>query len=131
MRTDPRKACSNEKQLLGWAILHDLVAHPFMVLTGYSALSLRFHDATSRHAWPRAKAASNDSVLVPSDRFGPLRVVQTLAGFFEIAHGRIAHRFVVKATDLNDAVEQAEEWFSSLSEFIPESDAAHAMGKQL
>ncbi len=127
MRTDPRKACANEKQLLGWAILHDLIAHPAMVLTGYSKLSLRFHDATSRRAWPLAvEPVPNEPVLVPSDRFGTLRVVQTATGFFEIAHGRIAHRFVVKAIDVSDAIEQAEEWFGSLSEFIPESDASRA-----
>lgn len=53
MKTDPNKGCKNEYQRLGWAVLHDLIAHPLMVLTGYSKLSLKFHDFTSHRAWPR------------------------------------------------------------------------------
>ncbi len=53
MRTDPRKAYANEQEAAFWAALHDLVAHPLMVLTWYSRLSLTFHDWTSRRAWPR------------------------------------------------------------------------------
>lgn len=54
MRTDPREACANERQRLGWALVHDGLAHPLMALTGYCKLSLRFHDWTSHKAWPRA-----------------------------------------------------------------------------
>lgn len=53
MRTDPRIACANERQRLLWAIAHDALAHPLMVLTAYCGLSLRFHDWTSHKAWPR------------------------------------------------------------------------------
>jgi len=53
MKKDPNKACSNKKEQPGWAFLHDAVAHPLMALTGYSAWSVRFHDYTSKKAWPR------------------------------------------------------------------------------
>ncbi|MFM0013710.1 hypothetical protein [Paraburkholderia sediminicola] len=125
MRTDPRKACANEKQLFGWAVVHDLIAHPLMVLTAYSRLSIAIHDATSLRAWPRDTRPAFDPVWIPSDRFGLLRITETPAGFFEIEHGRIRHRFVVKAADITDAVEQAEEWFESLAELIPHSRRQH------
>jgi hypothetical protein len=124
MRTDPRKACANEKQLLGWAVIHDLIAHPFMVLTGYSSLSLRLHDATSRMAWPRdtRMPAAFEFVVVESDRWGPLLVTTVRPNLYQISHPVLAHRFGVKAQDVGDAVEQAEEWFDSLAELIPESE---------
>lgn len=124
MRTDPRKACANENQLLGWAIVHDLIARPFMVMTGYSRLSLRFHDATSRLAWPRntAAIAPFELAVVPNDRWGRLFVTRTPAGFYEIKHPAFAHRFGVKAINIDHAVEQAEEWFASLVDLIPGSE---------
>jgi hypothetical protein len=127
MRTDPRKACANEKQLLVWAIVHDLIAHPLMVLTGYSRTSLRFHDATSQRAWPRDNRTPRpfESVVVQSDRWGPLLVTTTRPGLYQISHPVLAHRFGVKAVDVGDAVEQAQEWFDSLVELIPESEALH------
>jgi hypothetical protein len=51
-RIDPNRACSRPGYL-GWALLHDAVAHPLMALTGYSRLGVAFHDFTSRRAWPR------------------------------------------------------------------------------
>lgn len=53
MKTDPNKGCKNTTQRLGWAVLHDAIAHPFLALTGYSKLGLKFHDYTSHKAWPR------------------------------------------------------------------------------
>lgn len=53
MRTDPRKACANEKESWLWAILHDGIAHPLMALTNYSIASVALHDYTSQKAWPR------------------------------------------------------------------------------
>lgn len=53
MKTDPNKGCKNVSERLGWAIVHDLVAHPIMALTGYSSISMRFHNFTSHKAWPR------------------------------------------------------------------------------
>lgn len=123
MRTDPRKACENEKQLLVWAIIHDLIAHPFMALTLYWRVSLRLHDWTSQRAWPRNTAiAPFEIAVVPSDRWGLLLVTRTPAGFYEIKHPVLAHRFGVKAINIDDAVEQAEEWFAFLVDLIPESE---------
>ena len=51
--TDPRKACANKEERLLWALIHDGLAHPFMAVTGFSRLSLWFHDWTSHKAWPR------------------------------------------------------------------------------
>ena len=68
MKRDPNAACANAEQRLLWAVLHDAVAHPLMALTGYCALAVRFHDYTSRKAWPRSTnavvAMSLDKLLV-------------------------------------------------------------------
>lgn len=123
MRTDPRVACGNEKELLGWAIVHDLLAHPFMALTGYSRVSLRFHDWTSHRAWPRDEryyVPLRQTVL--SDRFGPLHVISTLPFMFRVSLSSIEHTYGVRARDVSDAVEQAEAWFDRLAEDIPEID---------
>lgn len=53
MKTDPNEACKNQREIFWWAFLHDVVAHPLMGLFGYAAWTLRFHDYTSRKAWPR------------------------------------------------------------------------------
>ncbi|CAB3624540.1 hypothetical protein [Achromobacter pestifer] len=125
MRTDPRKGCANEKELLGWAILHDLVAHPFMVLTGYSRLSLRLHDYTSHKAWPRASTPAPRVWRIPTVRFGLLAVTEIQPpGCYSVRHGLILHTLRVKAIDELDAVRQAEEWFATLVDLIPHSAAA-------
>lgn len=67
MKTDPNEACSNQKQLLLWALLHDGVAHPLMALTGYSKWSRAFHDYTSLRAWPVRKKKPSVFVAEPSD----------------------------------------------------------------
>lgn len=41
------------KQNTFWAIIHDSIAHPFMAITWYSKLSIRFHNYTSHKAWKR------------------------------------------------------------------------------
>lgn len=53
MKTDPNKACTNKKQNIFWAVVHDLVSHPLMAVSGYSKWSLSFHNWTSHKAWPR------------------------------------------------------------------------------
>jgi hypothetical protein len=124
MRTDPRIACANEKERLFWAVVHDLVAHPLMVLTGYSKISLRFHDWTSSHAWPRDKRTYLPvRELVRSERFGMLVVSSSQPGIFQVRHGLIRHTYGMCAENVSDAVEQAEAWFLSLAEDIPESMA--------
>lgn len=57
MMKDPRKACANRKQRLGWALVHDGIAHPLMALTLFAKWALRFHDYTSHRAWPRKRSA--------------------------------------------------------------------------
>ena len=127
MRTDPRKACGNERELWFWAAVHDLIAHPLMVLTCYSKLSLRFHDFTSHHAWPRDMRVPVEPIVVYSDRFGAMTVALTATGVYEVTHGRIAHRFCTTAADVTDAVERAEQWFSELAEIIPHSDTGRSL----
>lgn len=54
MKVDPKKLCVVFEESLPWALLHDLVAHPFLALTGYSRSAVRFHDWTSCKAWRRS-----------------------------------------------------------------------------
>jgi hypothetical protein len=53
MKTDPNKACVQFEENKRWAIIHDLLAHPLMAITGYCKLSIRFHNWTSHKAWIR------------------------------------------------------------------------------
>ncbi|OZI58741.1 hypothetical protein [Bordetella genomosp. 1] len=123
MRTDPRKGCANEREALGWAILHDLIAHPLMVLTGWSRLSLRLHDFTSHKAWPRATAPAPRVWRIPTARFGVLEVTEIQPpGCYSVRHGLILHTLCVKAPDEHDAVRQAEDWFATLVDLIPHSE---------
>lgn len=122
MRTDPREACGNEKELMLWAVIHDAVAHPLMALTFYSNWALRFHDWTSHRAWPRdTRTYLPVSEVVVSPRFGALLVSSTQPGFFRVRHGMIAHTYGMQADDVSDAVSQAEAWFAQLAEDIPHS----------
>jgi hypothetical protein len=66
--------------------------------------------------------AAFEFVVVESDRWGPLLVTTVRPNLYQISHPVLAHRFGVKAQDVGDAVEQAEEWFDSLAELIPESE---------
>jgi hypothetical protein len=53
MKCDPNTACVTIREVLWWALLHDLVAHPLMAVTFYWRPAIRFHDWTSQRAWPR------------------------------------------------------------------------------
>lgn len=53
MKTDPNACAPIHGERKAWALLHDAVAHPLMALTLYSGWARRFHDFTSRKAWPR------------------------------------------------------------------------------
>lgn len=113
MMTDPRKACANTRELWPWAAVHDLLAHPFMVLTGYSRISLRFHDFTSHRAWPRGRAAQ----LTVSYRtqFGVVRVVHQGDDFWRVHHGNVSHAITVKAGTARRALQDGLAWFNSLA----------------
>jgi len=121
MRTDPRTACANAEERVGWAIVHDLVCHPLMALTCWSDWSLRFHDWTSNRAWPRPVQFRQETLIVHDERFGDLKVVAVAPGLYNVYHGRIAHRYGVQARDMEDALAQTERWFLSLAELIPHS----------
>jgi len=54
MKKDPNKCCVIFDESLGWALIHDIIAHPLMAITLYKVeLFIRFHDYTSKLAWKR------------------------------------------------------------------------------
>ncbi|PZP92639.1 MAG: hypothetical protein DI587_31270 [Variovorax paradoxus] len=115
MRTDPRLACANADERMGWALLHDLVAHPLMALTMWSRPALRFHDWTSRRAWPRSTPELRAAVHVQSIHWGALLVERVGGDCYRTCHPNIDHALVVTARDAVHAAEQAEQWFDSLA----------------
>lgn len=115
MKTDPRKGCANLRELWVWAAIHDLLAHPFMVLTLYSRLSLRFHDFTSHRAWPRPVRPAAITVVTPT-RFGDVRVTQQAEGVWSVYHGRVNHAITLASLSPEDALYKALKWFDSLGE---------------
>lgn len=114
-RTDPRAACANEQEQFWWAAVHDLVAHPLMVLTGYSRLSLRFHDWTSHYAWPRLVAPAGAVVQLYCGSYGPVNVSTLSPGVYSVRHPTVAHALVISAGDPVEAIEKAERWFDTLA----------------
>jgi len=119
MRTDPRAACKNTSERWGWAILHDLVAHPLMGLTNYSKLSLRFHDWTSHYAWPRVSAEPRCTWQVRT-RFGEVQVAaiggKPMSRIFSVQHPNVAHAFVTNAGSAQMAADMACTWFEVLAD---------------
>lgn len=113
MKTDPRKACSNEREARGWAFIHDAITHPLMALTGWSALSLRFHNWTSEKAWPRASPAQLQEWEVDS-RFGLLTVRALSPSVYAISHPKVKHVFVTNAHNPYIAARKAGNWFRLL-----------------
>ena len=118
MMADPRKACANNRESLGWALLHDAVAHPLMALTLYSHWALRFHDYTSTHAWPRATpetSAGTGAVIITSNGFGEITMTELSTGIYSVQHPRVAHTFVTNAEDFVEAANKAIPWFRLLA----------------
>lgn len=101
MMTDPRAACGNARELMGWAILHDLVAHPLMALTLYSKPAMAFHDFTSHKAWPR-------ETTPVMQELGP--------GIYAIDHPTVRHSFVTQAASREEAEALAAAWFERLAD---------------
>lgn len=116
MRTDPRTACRNTDENLFWAVLHDFVAHPFMVVTNYSATSLRFHDWTSFRAWPRIRMMVGEPVWLASAHFGKLKIQLVAEGTYGVSHPKVAHKIVCRAEDAHGALVLADAWFVSLAD---------------
>lgn len=108
MKTDPSKACPNEEQKFIWAFIHDFVSHPLMALTGWSALSLAFHDWTSHKAWPREMPVLAGSELEFISGVGKVIV-------YRFVHPKVNHHFVTTGTDKADAQRKANDWFIQLS----------------
>jgi hypothetical protein len=114
MKTDPRVACANAEERRGWAILHDLVAHPLLILTGYSIWALAFHDYTSHKAWPRPPYTCRKETKVATI-YGRLTVIEVAPGVYSIQHGFVAHKFVTTAANRLQAVHKALDWFDVLA----------------
>lgn len=113
MKLDPNRACQSENERLLWAILHDLIAHPFLAITLYSKVGRRFHDFTSHKAWPRG-AGDYDHFTVNSTSFGLVEGVKRKNGIWTISHPGIRHDVTVKAKSMSEALEKAEDWFKTL-----------------
>lgn len=111
MKTDPRKACANAEEKRGWAILHDLVAHPLLILTNYSIWSLAFHDYTSHKAWPR----TGRKEMTVATIYGRLKVIEVSPGVYSVQHGFVAHKIVTTADSALHAVHKALDWFDILA----------------
>jgi hypothetical protein len=127
MRTDPRKACANARERFWWALLHDAVAHPLMGLTNWSSWAVRFHDWTSRYAWPRAvpqqdwapePSAINPLVVEywPSGFHGALECREIADGIWSVQHPMIRHAIRVQAQHVRQAAFKAEAWFLTLAD---------------
>lgn len=115
MKTDPRAACVNTEERLFWALVHDGLAHPFMALTHYSSIAVRFHNFTSLRAWPRVTMKPKEWFKV-SSRHGLTTMRNESAGFYAVKCPFLTmHTVVVKAADRLDALDQANVWFDGLS----------------
>jgi len=115
MKTDPRTACANSNEARGWALLHDLIAHPFMALTNWSSLSLRFHDWTSNKAWPRLTPTGKQWVWERPSVFGTVEITAFGNHIYSIKHPRVQHAFVTQASSPDAAVAKAAAWFQILA----------------
>lgn len=122
MRTDPRVACEKpEVERVGWAVLHDLLAHPFMALTGYSRAALNFHNWTSLLAWPRPAGATgvatghkNPPTARQRCAWGIASAQQVGPGMWQVQHPTVNHAVTLRAANVAEAVVRAEDWFQSL-----------------
>lgn len=129
MMTDPRDACANEREKWFWAAVHDLLAHPFMVLTWYSYAALMFHDWTSRKAWPRPAATvlesnkQSEPLVMTCFRGEALKPVDVLvfetamAGFYCIEYTHRSHSLVVQAENSYEAFRAGRFWLAELEGF--------------
>lgn len=114
MMTDPRESCANARELWFWAAVHDLIAHPLMVLTWYSGPALAFHDFTSHRAWPREPQERPSAEFITG--FGRVRVVHCGGDFWRVYHGRVNHAVTVKARDEASALVLGQDWFWNLAQ---------------
>lgn len=106
MRTDPRAACANAEERLGWAVVHDAIAHPLMALTNYSGWAVAFHDWTSHRAWPRKPDFRETHVITAhTDDCGLCAAWNDVVpGIFCIKHGKRDLLVRLQARDAEDAM---------------------------
>jgi hypothetical protein len=128
MRTDPRKACANAEERWFWAFVHDGICHPLMALTNWARWSMRFHDWTSTHAWPRVELKQSKSVRVLNRKYGVLTVKCIGCNVYSVQHPAIRHRVHTMADDALGAVEIAEKWFDSLNDVGIYADGVRKTG---
>lgn len=121
MRTDPNQACRNDKQRFWWAFIHDFVAHPFMACSLWSGWSLKFHDWTSRQAWPRDNPVPPEfsHAWIPLWERASYRCLR--GNFYEVLHPVVNHSFRCQADNPSEALKKA------LTHFM---DLAHLHGGQ-
>jgi hypothetical protein len=114
VKTDPRKACANDEERVWWAFVHDLIAHPLMALFGWNGWTLRFHDWTSRRAWPRSVVKPGAWIEVQALCYD-IEVRETsVPGLYQAKCPFMDHVYGMKAVNHQDAAEQAERWFLDL-----------------
>lgn len=116
MKTDPRAACANAHERKAWAVLHDLVAHPLMALTNWSGSSLRFHDWTSFHAWPRARPLRLRMPVTLPSAWGMMVAEEVQPKFWRIQHPNMNNAIVQYGDDALAILETAEQYFQSLAD---------------
>jgi hypothetical protein len=54
LKLDPNPLCQQPVERRLWAFIHDAICHPLVAITRYAGWAVRFHDYTSRLAWPEA-----------------------------------------------------------------------------
>lgn len=117
MKCDPSTACVNRHEVLRWAVVHDVLAHPLLALTGYAKFAVRFHDWTSSKAWPRLTKSEPEPVVLtawlPGGQ-GLVVVTQVNSRIYKVRHPYVDHVYTCEADDRYDALQQGELWFASL-----------------
>jgi len=59
VKLDPNPLCQQPVERPLWAFVHDAIAHPLVAITRYAGWAVKFHDYTSRRAWPEARREPN------------------------------------------------------------------------
>lgn len=117
MKTDPRVACTNEKENWLWAAIHDGLAHPFMVITLYSALAMRFHNYTSHRAWPRPEPFKVRKVRYTPTAYGYVCISEIAPNIYEFSHPRVAHTYRFNADDMDEVMVKVLDHLLAMSAF--------------
>jgi hypothetical protein len=106
----------NTEERTMWAFLHDAVSHPLMAFTNWSAWSLRFHDWTSFHAWPRVQSVRLREPVLMNSKWGMMVAVEVQPKFWRIQHPNMNNAIVQHGDDAVVILETAERYFQSLAD---------------